>query len=529
MKRVISAMICIACIAMAFSCGLAEEGGAEQRLLYQRVFRNETPFFRLAEGADLYLAQLDDGGVSLACQQFALADVDADGAEEVILSLALGEDAYYGYLILDARNGAAYGYDIAYRGMLDLKADGSFSFSSGFADNGWGYFAFGDNARQTRQIAYSELQEDGSIRYYHNGEPIAKNTYDQLIGRQEKKQAVEWHAFTQENVEDALNVSWSSDSPLGFGFVNATDVALRRGIGGEVIYRIPQDTCVWINDSRTDSRGTCWYEIRTGLHIAEAGHAANYDFSGWMMAKFIDAGEEVWHDITAIAAHDHGLIALRRDGSTETAGQPILAMDASQMISPRGWSTPFGRAVHVGVPHVGNEYFIVTENDEMISSVNGRPVGNGMKKAASLEAAEAIIRDKPFPAWSSDAETVAFRSMGILNPYAANPHTEPPLELYLGVRADGTVLAEPAFLADKVSGWTGIRDACLTDTYVLGLKEDGAVLLETFGDGAELDVSQWRDIVAIGAGSDWCVGLQADGTLVFSGDHEFMGEGHTRK
>lgn len=97
------------------------------------------------------------------------------------------------------------------------------------------------------------------------------------------------------------------------------------------------------------------------------------------------------------------------------------------------------------------------------------------------------------------------------------------------MRADGTVLAEPAFLADKVSGWTGIRDACLTDTYVLGLKEDGAVLLETFGDGAELDVSQWRDIVAIGAGSDWCVGLQADGTLVFSGDHEFMGEGHTRK
>ncbi len=319
--------------------------------------------------------------------------------------------------------------------------------------------------------------------------------------------------------------AFASAETLGFGFVNATDVALRRGVGGAIIHRLPKDTCVWINSARTDSKGVLWYEINAGLNVDHA----NYDFSGWMMANFIDAGDEVWHDIAAIAAGRSGMIALRSDGSTETAGRPIVAMDGSGWVSPKGWSAPFGKAVRAGMPRNGNEYFIVTEDDLLISSVNGLPAAGGMKKAASLEAAEVIVKGKPFPAWSEDTETVVFRSMGIPNPNAANPYASPPLELYLGVQADGRVLAEPAFLAELVSGWSGIRDVCLTDSYVLGLKDDGTVLLTVFGSQADLDVAHWTDISAIGAGSDWCVGLKSDDTLVFSGDHIFMGEGHTRK
>lgn len=312
---------------------------------------------------------------------------------------------------------------------------------------------------------------------------------------------------------------------LGWGFVNSSNAPLCRGVGGEIIDSFPQNTCVWINGSQADRNGACWYEINAGLVI----DGTCYDFSGWMQAEFIDAGNKVWHDITAIATKTSGMIALRSDGSTETAGRPIVALDGSGWVSPRGWTAPYGRAIHVGVPFTGNEYFIVTENDEFISSVSGRPAANGMKKAASREAAEEIIQGKPFPAWSSDEETVAFRSMGILNPYAANPYVAPPLEMYLGVRSDGSVLAEPAFLAEKLADWSGVQDACLTDAYVLGLKKDGSVLLGAFGEAVNLDVSQWQNIIAIGAGKDWCVGLKEDGTLLFAGDHVFMNEGHTRK
>ncbi len=318
----------------------------------------------------------------------------------------------------------------------------------------------------------------------------------------------------------SLTVCAASAETLGWGFVNNTDVALRRGVGGEVIIRLPKDTCVWITDSRTDSKGVLWYEIRTGLHVDNA----NNDFSGWMKAEFIDAGVDVWHDITAIAAFNNGLIVLKTDGSTETAGRPTISMDGSDWVSPRGWADAYGKVIHVGVPNFGNEYFIVTENNEFVSSANGLPVTNGLAKAAALEAAEVIIKDVPFPEWSSNAETIAFRSMGI-----ANPNGKLPIELYVGVRADGSVIAEPAFMSELLSGWSDIIDIRLTDRYVLGLKKDGTVLLATFGDGVDLDVSQWQGMIAIGAGKDWCVGLKEDGTLVFEGDHVFMNEGHSRK
>lgn len=318
----------------------------------------------------------------------------------------------------------------------------------------------------------------------------------------------------------SLAVCTASAETLGWGFVNNTDVALRRGVGGKVIYRLPKDTCVWINDSYVDEKDVLWYEIRTGLHVDNA----NYDFTGWMKAEFIDAGEEVWHDITAIAAGGHGLIVLRADGSTETAGKPVVAMDGSAWVSPKGWADAYDSVIHVGVPNTGNEYFIVTENNEFVSCVNGLPVANGLARAAALEAAEAVIKDVPFPAWSSDAETIAFRSMGI-----ANPAGKLPIELYIGVRADGSVIAEPDFMAELLADWSDIIDIRLTGRYVMGLKKDGTVLLATFGDGVDLDVSQWQGVIAIGAGKDWCVGLKEDGTLVFEGDHVFMDEGHSRK
>ena len=44
--------------------------------------------------------------------------------------------------------------------------------------------------------------------------------------------------------------------PLGFGVVNNTDVALRKAPGGQKMIRLPQDTCVWVRDAKTDDRGS---------------------------------------------------------------------------------------------------------------------------------------------------------------------------------------------------------------------------------------------------------------------------------
>jgi hypothetical protein len=306
---------------------------------------------------------------------------------------------------------------------------------------------------------------------------------------------------------------------IGWGFVNDTDVALRRGMGGERIARLPKDTCVWINNSRTDSEGVLWYEIKTGLHE----NYANYDYSGWMKAEFVDAGDAVWHDVTEIAASENGLIVLRADGSTETAGRPVVAMDASGWVSPKGWAAPFGRAIHVGIPFVGNQYHIVTENDEFISSGNGVRIAEGLTKAASLEYDDEMYDEAMLPLWRHDAEIAAFRSGYIIDPVSGLATVQ-----FIGIKTDGSLIAEPAEAVEQLAGWSGIVDLRISGNFILGLKKDGTVLLASFGEVIP-DVSAWKDIIAIGAGIDWCVGLEQDGTLVFAGDHTFMNEGHVRK
>ena len=68
----------------------------------------------------------------------------------------------------------------------------------------------------------------------------------------------------------SLTLCAGAAETLGWGFVNAPDVALRREAGGRVIARLPEDTCVWIVSSTTDSSGVLWHEIRAGLHVDHA-------------------------------------------------------------------------------------------------------------------------------------------------------------------------------------------------------------------------------------------------------------------
>ena len=89
----------------------------------------------------------------------------------------------------------------------------------------------------------------------------------------------------------------------------------------------------------------------------------------------------------------------------------------------------------------------------------------------------------------------------------------------VGLKADGTVVA----VGDNwngqcnVSDWKDIVAIGAGDDHTVGLKADGTVVavgLNTFG---ECRVSDWRDIVAICAGKSRTVGLKADGTVVAVG------------
>jgi hypothetical protein len=60
----------------------------------------------------------------------------------------------------------------------------------------------------------------------------------------------------------------TEEVPVGFGFVNAKDVALRREACGKIIARLPKDACVWVKDAKTDAKGVRWLNLNAGLNQA---------------------------------------------------------------------------------------------------------------------------------------------------------------------------------------------------------------------------------------------------------------------
>lgn len=93
----------------------------------------------------------------------------------------------------------------------------------------------------------------------------------------------------------------------------------------------------------------------------------------------------------------------------------------------------------------------------------------------------------------------------------------------IGLKSDGKVVAtghDKDKLCSFFSDWTDIVDISISKEdkyqplYAIGLKKNGTVI-------ANLNVSGWRDIVAVSAGSKHLVGLKSDGTVVATGDNEF--------
>ena len=100
---------------------------------------------------------------------FTVVDMDEDGVSEVVIMYDPGE-----LKVFRVEGGTVYGYDFSYRALMNLKKDGTFSWSNDAYSDGIG--------RQTFSGTHTETIE------------LANN------GNQEKKEDVDWMELTEENV-----------------------------------------------------------------------------------------------------------------------------------------------------------------------------------------------------------------------------------------------------------------------------------------------------------------------------------------
>jgi|GEM_PF-6385510 len=114
---------------------------------------------------------------ALAISYFAVMDLDGDSIPEIILRITMGDNDV-GFEVMHYENGAVYSHELVYRSLMDLKTDGTFSYSSGAADSGF-----------------------GKLRFEGNEYVIAEQPY---YAAQHSKEDASWYEFTSDNVDTVL-------------------------------------------------------------------------------------------------------------------------------------------------------------------------------------------------------------------------------------------------------------------------------------------------------------------------------------
>ena len=90
-----------------------------------------------------------------------------------------------------------------------------------------------------------------------------------------------------------------------------------------------------------------------------------------------------------------------------------------------------------------------------------------------------------------------------------------------GLKADGTVVHLNSNDYD-LSSWSDIIDLCCGNSHIIGLKENGTVIMECMHGlrvPCNCDVSGWTDIISVSAGAKHILGLKSDGTVVATGSN----------
>ena len=209
-------LLCGLVLCLSCGAGLAEDRPEPISLpnalsAYQGILQDGDSFLFWGDGRPSNLARLAETleDFPLAFPRFALADLDQDGIPELILEeVPEGSEYAWAFVVFHIQDGTVYGYEMVYRALLELKEDGTFSYSSGAADNGYGYAAFTSERMEIVPLAFSQSGRDAqgndTVSYFIENQPISPHSYNQALTAQEKKANAEWHNLTDANIQALL-------------------------------------------------------------------------------------------------------------------------------------------------------------------------------------------------------------------------------------------------------------------------------------------------------------------------------------
>ena len=123
----------------------------------------------------------------------AVVDLDSDGKQEAVLEL----EGSTGFIILREYNSKVYAYYMVYRGLLNLKTDGTYFGTSGMSDHSISRMSFDGSKMVETLIAESRYNiELDKMFFTINGEDVSEKDYNEFYNDWSNKKGV---VFTSVN------------------------------------------------------------------------------------------------------------------------------------------------------------------------------------------------------------------------------------------------------------------------------------------------------------------------------------------
>ncbi|WP_157261819.1 hypothetical protein [Paenibacillus sp. A3] len=175
---------------------------------YTAVLQNKVNFSSTDNKKKVYLNDFltneEIYGTTFKVTRFAIIDLDGDKIPEVVLELTPGKYPEF-YEVLHYMEGSVYGYIQVYRGFQDLKSDGTFRYSNGVSNNGYGKLSFESNAYKTDILGYQNTSSDGTTTFFIKNKPVTEEAYNSFTKEEDGKKDVVWHEFSDKNIETELS------------------------------------------------------------------------------------------------------------------------------------------------------------------------------------------------------------------------------------------------------------------------------------------------------------------------------------
>lgn len=170
----------------------------------KRIFNSESKFYDTGIMQEISLNELgeavsSDSSLKVEADSYAIIDLDGNGTSEAVIGISVNDNNYYGYEVLSLTEGRVYGYLLPYRAFNGLKEDGSFFFSSGAADSGFGTLRFSTEGYEIEPIAYSESSYDEkdnlTVRYFIGDKEATEEEFAAAIDEQSTKPDITMQTF----------------------------------------------------------------------------------------------------------------------------------------------------------------------------------------------------------------------------------------------------------------------------------------------------------------------------------------------